>query len=56
MKCRDCRYLGEEWLTSYDRTGLLRCGSCRFIESDIRLIDSDAERECENFEPPPKLI
>jgi len=49
-KCRDCRFAGEAYVSSYSGAGLYKFTYCQRLVHDCRLVEPDIERECEWFE------
>lgn len=50
IKCRDCQFRGENYLTALNGRGLYRFSFCQRLVHDCRIVDPDVERECEDFE------
>lgn len=49
MKCRDCRYRRQEYITCYDGQKLIEISACGENPVINRLVDPDVDRECEIY-------
>jgi len=49
IKCRDCKFKDEDWLTSLQGRGTYRFSYCARLPHDCKVIDPEVERECECF-------
>lgn len=47
VKCRGCRFLGQNYITSYQGQGLFRLWCCQRLPHDMEVVDPDAGRRCE---------
>ena len=50
VKCRDCKFRGENYITAFDGKGLFRFGYCQKLIHDCFIVEPDIERECGGFE------
>ena len=48
--CKDCRFIGEDYLTSYSGIGTYRFAFCQLVIYALKLVDPDVERDCEAFQ------
>ena len=53
VRCRDCKFCEEDWLTSLSGHGLYKFSYCQTLVHDCRVVEPDVERECEDFEEKP---
>jgi len=49
-RCRDCHFCGEQWLSSPQGQGLYKFWFCEKLIYDLKVVEPDIERRCENFE------
>lgn len=49
VKCRDCQFREEDYMTSLQGRGLYRFSYCQVKVHDCKLVEPDIERECEDF-------
>lgn len=49
VKCKDCQYVGEQYMTSYEGIGMYRFSYCNRVVSDCTVVDPDVDRECGYF-------
>ena len=47
VKCRDCKFLEENFITSLQGQGIYRFGYCARVVYDCRMVEPDIDRECE---------
>ena len=50
VKCRDCKFYEENWLTSLRGIGLYKFGYCQRLVHACKLVEPDIERDCAEFE------
>ena len=50
MKCRDCKFKAEDYMTSYSSFGIYRFAFCQLVIYALKLVDPDVERDCETFQ------
>ena len=50
MKCKDCKFKAEDYMTSYSGLGTYRFAFCSLVVYDLRIVDPDVERDCEAFQ------
>lgn len=48
-KCRDCKFMEENYITALNGQGLFRFAYCQRLVHDCRVVEPDIERECEWF-------
>lgn len=50
VKCRDCKFREEDYLTALHGRGIYRFAYCQRLIHDCKVVEADVERECEDFE------
>ena len=50
VKCRDCKFRGEDYLTSLSGRGIYRFSYCQKLVHDCKVVDPDVGRECRDYE------
>ena len=49
MNCKGCIYLKEDCVASYFGGAMYWTHHCDYLPHKPKLVDAEAERECENF-------
>jgi len=49
VRCRDCEFMGEDYITSLSGRGIYRFSYCQRLVHDCKVVEPDIERECEDF-------
>lgn len=49
MKCRDCKFEGENYITSLQGQGVYRFSYCGVKVYDLKIVDPDVDRKCGDF-------
>ena len=49
MKCADCEHSGEDYISGYSGSGMFRFYYCGLLCCDLRIVEPELERDCENF-------
>ena len=49
MKCADCEHSNEDYISGYSGSGMYRFTYCGLLCYDLRMVDPNVERDCENF-------
>jgi len=49
VKCRDCKFRGENYITAFDGKGLFRFSHCQRLIHDCFVVEPDMGRQCEDF-------
>ena len=50
VKCRDCSFRAEDYLTSFQGRGLYRFSYCGRLPHDTKMVEPDIDRKCKWFE------
>jgi len=50
MKCKDCKFKAEDYMTSYSGLGTYMFAFCQLVIYDLRIVDPDVERDCVAFQ------
>lgn len=49
VKCKDCQYRKENYITSLQGQGIFRFAYCDYLPHDCRLVEPDIRRRCKHF-------
>jgi len=49
VKCQDCEFRKEDYLTSLQGRGLYRFSYCQELVHDCKVVDPDVKRRCKVF-------
>ena len=49
IRCRDCIYQAEDWITGLNGHGLYRFNYCERLVHDLKIVEPEVERKCEGF-------
>lgn len=50
VRCRDCGFCKEDWLTSLNGHGLYKFSYCGRLVHDLKVVEPEVKRKCEGFE------
>ena len=49
MRCKECEFCKEDCVASYFGGSMYWTNYCDYLPHKPKLVDAEAERECENF-------
>lgn len=49
VKCRDCRFCEEDYLTTPQGLGIYKFSFCRRLIHDCKLVEPEVGRECADY-------
>lgn len=49
VRCKECLFCEEQWLSGLHDQGLYRFWYCSYLIHDLKMVEPELERECEDF-------